>query len=108
MAYVTDMGLLIHFDPKKARTTILEAFRAAKCHKGNTAVRLGCSHRTFLVWVKKLDLDAELDKIYELAARQGWNVVDEMRHALKPRTKKPARKTKAAKKPARKVTRKAA
>jgi hypothetical protein len=88
MAYVTDMGLLIHFDPKKAKTLILDAFRAEKCHKGNTAHRIGCSHRTLLVWMKKLGIDAEIDRIYELAVKEGWNLADQLKRQRPPRGEK--------------------
>ncbi len=54
---------LIHIDAKAASKKILEALRAEKMHMGNTAARIGCTHGTLLLWIKKLDMVEPVEKL---------------------------------------------
>jgi transposase-like protein len=64
---------LIHVDAAKAKKQILDALREEGMHMANAAARIGCTHGTLLVWVKKLDMQADIDALRDVAKRNGWH-----------------------------------
>lgn len=64
---------LIHTDPNEAKNQILEALRTEKMHIGNAAHRIGCTHGTLLIWMKKLEMQKAVDKLKATALKEGWH-----------------------------------
>lgn len=64
---------LIHIDPAKAKKQILDALRSAGMHMANAAASFGCTHGTFLMWIKKLDMREAIDDLRQTAKKKGWH-----------------------------------
>jgi hypothetical protein len=68
-----ETGLLVRLDPKRASKVILDAFRKAKTHHGETAKLLDCSTSTLNAWMRVLQLKPTMDEMIEKAKKQGWH-----------------------------------
>lgn len=67
------MTALIQVAPDAARKEILRAFVEARCHQGEASRILGCEQHTFINWVNRLGMRADLEVVTEAAKKEGWH-----------------------------------
>lgn len=64
---------LIHTHPEAARKQILDALRKSGMHKGEASKLLSIAHPTLLRYIAALRLADEIDRLVEVARREGWH-----------------------------------
>lgn len=67
------MLALIELRPEEARRKIVATFRSAKCHYGQTAKALGCSHGTLNRWLATLGVKQACQELEKKAEEEGWH-----------------------------------
>lgn len=68
-----ELSRVLKVNPGLVREQILDALRKSGMHKGRAAHRLHAAHSTFLTWIKKLALGADIAEMTALAIREGWH-----------------------------------
>lgn len=69
LPYVTQLGVLVLYEPMRAREQILQAISAVQGNLTHAAEKLGVNHKTLLRWAKELGLARDIELI-RIAA--GW------------------------------------
>jgi hypothetical protein len=74
MAFVRHrLAALIEVDPQAARKEIVAAFWKARACRADAASLLGCRRSTFMSWVERLGIAAELDQIEAQSKFEEWH-----------------------------------
>ncbi len=98
MSYVKNpLGMLIEFDPPKAKSQILAAMKAARANQRDAAKALSCHETTLIRWIAKLGMTVDIQQLRDRALREGWSFRSKVaaRRVVKPkRTAVPQRRRK--------------